>query len=101
MQAQNLERTSSKSSYSASDEHEHDLPRHAQKPGEHEEECKPQHGQTEVMSARSAHSRTDKLTQAANLDLPKEILNSLLPPLSTPQEYMAGQLQFDSTDQDT
>ena len=58
------------------------------------------HGQDEA-TVKSTPNRGEKLALASNYDLPKELLNSLLPPLGTPQEYMAGQLQFDSTDQDT
>lgn len=94
MQAQNLERTSSKSSSPDSVEHEQELPRHTRKGQELEEECKPMHGQSdgEVTHKSSTPNRAEKLAQAIHYDLPKEIMDALLPPLTTPQDYMAGQL---------
>ena len=40
------------------------------------------------------------MTQSVNLDVPKEILNSLLPPQSTPSEFMQVYSHYD-TDQET
>ena len=59
------------------------------------------HGQSDEVIVDCTPNRAEKLAEASDYDLPKEILNSLLPPLGTPQEHMAGQLQFDSTDHDT
>ena len=59
------------------------------------------HGQSNEFILESTPNRAEKFAQASTYDLPKELMNSLLPPLGTPQEYMAGQLQFDSTDHDT
>ena len=100
MQAHNLERLPSPSQSAGSAEQENPLPVPTQKSADLQEECKPMHGQDEA-TVKSTPKRAEKLAQASNYDLPKELLNSLLPPLGTPQEYMAGQLQFDSTDQET
>ena len=61
------------------------------------EECKLSTEQSPRLPVQSTPNKATMLkAKAIANDLPEEILNSLLPPQNTPNEFMAGQFLFDT-----